>query len=72
VLWLVLCEKFPESVIIPIEQRYIELFKSSKGEMMTAMRQRTCGLAPRLDSYSMYSSVGQVSSVSFSKITAII
>lgn len=60
-------ETFPESAIILIEQRYVELFKSSKGEMMMAMRQRTSGLTPHLDNYSMYGSIGQVGLVPFSE-----
>ena len=32
---------------------------------MTAMRQRMSGLAPHLDGYSMYGSVGQVGLVPF-------
>lgn len=44
----------------PMGSRYVELFRSTKGEMITTVRQRMYGLSPRLGGFSNYGSVGQM------------
>ena len=41
-------------------QRYVELFRSTKGEMMTAVQQKMYGMYPAANSYSQYGAGGQV------------
>lgn len=43
----------------PLGSRYVELFFSTKGEMMTAIQQRMYGLFAGLEDFSYYGSTGQ-------------
>ena len=44
-------------------QRYVELFRSTKGEMMTAVQQKMYGMYPAANSYSQYGAGGQVPTI---------
>jgi hypothetical protein len=42
-------------------QRYVELFRSTKGEMMTAVQQRMYGMFSGVGGFSQFGAVSQVS-----------
>jgi hypothetical protein len=47
----------------PMGSRYVELFRSTKGEMMTAVQQRMYGMFSGVGGFSQFGAVSQVSCI---------